>query len=186
MQITGKINETEFYKMEQELIQYDKADHRNWTLFKLFILSSTSFFMSLAVVGAIHMIMYGIKTNLDEIWPQVLLCFTVIFTIAILCFCHKYRFDPYDWSWPKTYRYFMLTRNKHIIRDVVALDTNSGHHAALEVVVQNSQGTEEKIYVGSFDVELTKNVHESVLDLKKERLYVPYTANDIEIPVTTV
>ena len=80
----------------------------------------------------------------------------------------------------------MLTRNKHIIRDVVALDTNSGHHADLEVVVQNSQGTEEKIYVGSFDVELTKNVHESVLDLKKERLYVPYTANDIEIPVTTV
>ena len=181
MQIIGKINCDEYAQMDSNFQQQAKKDYMAWAMFKIFLLGAVCFFTSIAFVGASYMMMYNTKTNLDNLWPYVLLSFVVMMTISVLLTHRKYNFDPYDFNWPQNYRYFSLTKGKTIIKDIVSLDNACGGQVDLEVSVKDSHGVEENIYVGSFDVELCPNIKESTLDLQKEKLYVPYLTNDIKV-----
>lgn len=183
MKIVGKKNHEEIQELKAKFIDRDRKYHIGFErlAIAMYILMAV---VSGMVFEVILMCFNGtrpLQWDCASRWMWVLLWCAIAFIVIYLLMRQPYKFNEDSVFLPKTYRYFMLTDGKNIVREEVRIiHTEDGSLADLNIITLNDKGEKECGHVGAFPIELKRNIEESVLDLEKEKMYVPYNADDVK------
>lgn len=186
MIIIGKKTQNEIQSMREELLQKDKKDHAWFEKFKICMLIPCS----AAWGGVIYLLIAATIATINNTevqwvfadhWLYMLITVIAVFACLFVWLRKPYKFNDDSMELPKSYRYAWLTNDKNVLKEEVYIDnTKHGAYANLEVTTMNDN-EEEYHYVGMFPVVLKRDISETIIDLEKEKAYVPYNYTDVTI-----